>query len=47
MLTSKQYPDLLKQIREQQAEEAAKKAAADSSSQSSTIPTQPQSIQAH
>lgn len=45
-----QYPDLLKKIREDQAEEAAKfaaKEAASSQNTASSIPAQPQSIQAH
>ncbi|KAI1619609.1 2OG-Fe(II) oxygenase [Exophiala viscosa] len=44
------YPELLKKIREDQAEEAAKfaaKEAASSRTTSSSIPAQPQSIQAH
>ncbi|KAI1609552.1 oxidoreductase [Exophiala viscosa] len=44
------YPELLKKIREDQAEEAAKfaaKEAASSQSTSGSIPAQPQSIQAH
>jgi isopenicillin N synthase-like dioxygenase len=45
--TFPQYPDLLKKIREQQAEEAAKAAAVESTKPSASMPTQPQTVQAH
>jgi hypothetical protein len=43
-----QYPELLKKIRENQADEAATFAAKEAASSiSAPIPAQPQSIQAH